>query len=142
MKPKGVAARWTEAAHRTEGPGPNEATSPGDYATQSGGSLEQIVEELSTYLRGWRGETPTTLRDADGWIRRRLRSLIWKLWRHSSKRFAELRQRGAGRELAQQTVGSSHGPWRPSNSPALVIAIGNDFLKSLGLAYLYEVKTT
>ena len=112
-----------------------------------GRSLEQIVEELSTYLRGWRGyfgmcETPTTLRDADGWIRRRLRSLIWKQWRHSSKRFAELRQRGVGRELTLQTVGSSHGPWRLSNSPALAIAIGNDFLKSLGLAYLYEVKTT
>jgi RNA-directed DNA polymerase len=112
-----------------------------------GRSLEQIVEELSTYLRGWRGyfgicETPTTLQDADGWIRRRLRSLIWKQWRHSQKRFRELCQRGVGRDLAVQTVGSSHGQWRLSNSPALAIAIGNNFFKSLGLISLYEAKMT
>jgi RNA-directed DNA polymerase len=113
-----------------------------------GRSLEQIVEELSIYLRGWRGyfgicETPTTLRDADRWIRRRLRSLIWKQWRHSHKRFTELGQRGVSRELALQTVGSPHGPWRLSNSPALAIAMGNNFFKSLGLIpLLNEAKST
>ena len=112
-----------------------------------GRSLEQIVEELSTYLRGWRGyfgicETPSVLQAADQWIRRRLRSLIWKQWRHSHKRFAELCHRGVGRELALQTVGSPHGPWRLSNSPALAIAIGNNFFKSLGLLSLHEAKST
>jgi RNA-directed DNA polymerase len=113
-----------------------------------GRSLEQVVEELSTYLRGWRGyfgicETPSTLQNTDKWIRHRLRSLIWKQWRHSHKRFTELCQRGVGRDLALQTVGSPHGSWRLGNSPALAIALGNDFFKSLGLIPLYDkVDTT
>ncbi|MCJ7653106.1 MAG: group II intron reverse transcriptase/maturase, partial [Actinobacteria bacterium] len=46
-------------------------------------SLEQMVTELNRYLRGWRGyfgfcQTPSVLRDLDSWIRRRLRSFIWK----------------------------------------------------------------
>jgi RNA-directed DNA polymerase len=45
----------------------------------------------------------------------------------------ELRRRGVGKDLAAQTAGSSHGPWRLSNSPALAIALPNAFLKMLGL---------
>ena len=51
-------------------------------------------------------------------------------------RFAELRRRGVGRDLAAQTAGSPHGPWRLSNSPALTIALPNAFFNSLGLAPL------
>jgi hypothetical protein len=49
-------------------------------------------------------------------------------------RYAELRRRGVGRDLAAQSAGSPHGPWRLSNSPALTIALSNAFLASLGLA--------
>lgn len=104
-----------------------------------GASLAQIIEELSRYLIGWRGyfgfcETQSVLRALDGWIRRRLRAVVWKQWRGGRTRFAELRQRGAGRDLAAQTAGSPHGPWRLSNSPALTIALPNSFFADLGLA--------
>src|SRR5271166_4141571 len=51
-----------------------------------GASLEQIVEDLSRYLIGWRGyfgfcETPSLLRALDQWVRRRLRSIVWKQWK-------------------------------------------------------------
>ncbi|MER8523187.1 hypothetical protein NKH56_28185 [Mesorhizobium sp. M1076] len=59
----------------------------------------------------------------DRWIRRRLRSIAWKQWKHGRTRFAELRRRGVGHDLAAQTAGSAHGPWRISNSPALAIAL-------------------
>ena len=40
-------------------------------------------------------------------------------------------------DLAAQTAGSAHGPWRISNSPALAIALPNDdFLRTLRLASL------
>ena len=49
-------------------------------------SLEQRVDELSRYLRGWIGyfgyvESPWVLRSLDSWIRRRLRSVQWKQWK-------------------------------------------------------------
>jgi RNA-directed DNA polymerase len=74
------------------------------------------------------------LRKLDEWIRRRLRAIAWKQWKYGPARFAELRRRGVGRNLAAQTAGNPHGPWRLANSPALTIALPNGFFVSLGLA--------
>jgi len=104
-----------------------------------GKSLSQIVKELSVYLIGWRGyfgfcQTPSVLRALDEWIRRRLRAIAWKQWKHGPARFAELRRCGVGRDLAAQTAGSPRGPWRLAASPALSIALPIQSLGSLGLA--------
>ena len=104
-----------------------------------GRTLVQIAKELSAYLIGWRGyfgfcQTPSVLRVLDQWIRRRLRAIVWKQWKYGPARFAELRRRGVGRDLAAQTAGAPHGPWRLANSPALAIALPNSFFASLGLA--------
>jgi RNA-directed DNA polymerase len=104
----------------------------------SGRSLTRIVKELSVYLTGWRGyfglcQTPSVLRKLDEWIRRRLRAVAWKQWKHGCARFAELRRRGVGRDLAAQTAGSLRGPWRLSNSPALSCSLPNTYFRSLGL---------
>jgi RNA-directed DNA polymerase len=104
-----------------------------------GRSLSQIAKELSRYLIGWRGyfgfcETPSVLLELDRWIRRRLRAIAWKQWKRGRTRFARLRRRGVGRDLAAKTAGSPHGPWRLSNSPALNIALPIAFFRSLGLA--------
>ena len=100
-----------------------------------GVSIEQIAEELARYLRGWIGyfgncETPSVLRSLEEWTRRRLRSAIWKQW---PKRFAELRKRGVGQDLAAKAAGSAHGPWQLANSPALAIALPNAYFVSLGI---------
>jgi RNA-directed DNA polymerase len=93
-----------------------------------GDSLKQITKGLTCYLIGWRAyfgfcQTPSVLRELEQWIRRRLRAIAWRQWKRGSTRFAELRRRGVGRDLAAQTAGSPHGPWHLSNSPALAIAI-------------------
>jgi RNA-directed DNA polymerase len=106
-----------------------------------GDSLKQITKGLTCYLLGWRAyfgfcQTPSVLRELEQWIRRRLRAIAWRQWKRGSTRFAELRRRGVGRDLAAQTAGSPHGPWHLSNSPALAIAMPNAFMRSLGLAPL------
>jgi hypothetical protein len=100
----------------------------------------KFLPDLS-YLTGWRSyfgfcETPSELRDLDQWTRRRLRAIAWKQWKRGPTRFAELRRRGVGRDLAAKTAGSPHGPWRLSNSPALTIALPNAFFTSIDLATL------
>lgn len=103
-----------------------------------GVGIERMIEELGRYLTGWRGyfgfcETPSAMRNLEGWMRRRLRCFLWKQWKRSGTRFKELRDRGVGKDLAAQTVGNAHGPWHLSNSPALAIALNNAYFKSLGL---------
>jgi RNA-directed DNA polymerase len=106
-----------------------------------GVGIDRMVGELRRYLTGWRGyfgycETPSVLKELEGWMRRRLRCFLWKQWKRGRVRFNELTTRGIGRGLAAKTAGSLHGPWRLSNSPALNIALNNDYFISLGLPSL------
>jgi RNA-directed DNA polymerase len=106
-----------------------------------GVSTERMAEELARYLRGWIGyfgkcQTPSVLAGLDQWVRRRLRSVIWKQWKRGTVRFAELRRRGVGLDLAAQTAGSAHGPWRLAASPALSFALPNAYFDSLGIPRL------
>jgi RNA-directed DNA polymerase len=106
-----------------------------------GVKVETMIAQLSRYLQGWRGyfgfcQTPSVLRSLEEWLRRRLRSFVWKQWKRGKVRFAELRTRGVSQALAAQTVGSAHGPWRLSNSPALTIALPNAYFATLGLTPL------
>ena len=81
-----------------------------EHRTNGGGTVPRICGDGSAIsgnakrLRCWK-----VLKQ---WIRRRLRSAIWKQWKRGSVRFAELRKRGVGKDLAAQTAGSAHGPWR------------------------------
>jgi len=104
-------------------------------------SLQAMVNQLAEYLRGWRGyfrfcQTPSVLEKLDSWVRRRLRCVQWKQWKRGKRRFAELRRLGVDKDLAAQTAGSPHGPWRISRSPALSIALPNSLLEALGLPSL------
>ena len=104
-------------------------------------SVQTMVEQLATYLRGWRGyfdfcQTPSVLANLNSWIHRRLRCVQWKQWKRGRRRFAELRRLGVGKDLAAQTAGSPHGPWRISRSPALSYAMPDAFWERLGLPRL------
>src|SRR5665213_2318493 len=71
-----------------------------------GVSIERMAEDLSRYLRGWIGyfgkcETPSVLAGLEQWLRRRLRSAIWKQWKRGTVRYAELRRRDVGSRLGR-----------------------------------------
>src|ERR1700693_1235607 len=58
-----------------------------------GVSTERMADDLARYLRGWLGyfgrcETPSVLEGLEKWLRRRLRSAIWKRWKRGPARFA------------------------------------------------------
>jgi hypothetical protein len=109
-----------------------------------GRTISQILTELRKYILGWRAhfgfaEATSPLLDLDKWIRRRLRSYHWKQWGRRGCR--ELRRRRIPRDLAWNTAKSAHGPWRPSQSPALAIALPVRYFTALGLPSLVEGRT-
>jgi len=108
---------------------------------RKGASMGTRIEELKRYLTGWRGyfgfcQTPSVLAVLDSWVRRRLRCIFWIQWKTGRRRFEELHRRGVERQLAANTAGSNHGPWRMSVSKALTAALSNAFFASLGLPSL------
>jgi RNA-directed DNA polymerase len=103
-----------------------------------GVSIARMARDLTLYLRGWLGyfgrcQTPSVLRRLEEWVRRRLRSAIWKQWKRVGVRCAALRKRGVGLALAARTARSAHGPWRLAQSPALTIALPTAYFDSLGI---------
>jgi RNA-directed DNA polymerase len=104
-----------------------------------GSSLNQIIEELSNYLRGWLNyygicQTPTVLQELEKWMRRKLRCLIWKRWKRSTTRYTRLRALGLSHLHALEGAGNgSRGPWRMCASPPLHNALSVAYFRSLGL---------
>jgi len=107
-----------------------------------GRSLEQIVEDLTPYVVGWRGyfgfcQTPRELTKLEAWIRRRLRSYLWRQWRNGHNRFKELRRRGVSKFHAAVAASSPTGCWRMSSHPSVQQALRNHVFDDLGLPRLY-----
>jgi len=106
-----------------------------------GRTIEHIIADLRNYILGWKSyfgisEVPSPLKDVEKWVRRKLRCYLWKQWSQSGYR--QLRKRGVSRRLAWHTSKSAHGPWRLSQSPALVIALPWRYFNELGLPNLVD----
>lgn len=107
-----------------------------------GHNLKQIIEELTSYLRGWLNyfgfcETPSVLQELEQWLRRKLRCLIWKRWKRGITRYKRLRAMGLNHTQARMGAGSgAHGPWRMSQTPPLSIAFPIAYFRTLGLPEL------
>lgn len=105
-------------------------------------SIERMAKELASYLQGWKSyfgfaQTPWVFEELDRWIRRRLRSTIWKQWKRGRVRCGKLLARGVRTDLAASTAGSAHGPWRVANSPALAQALPIAYFNSLGIPRMF-----
>ena len=99
-------------------------------------SLPQLIEDLTPYLIGWRGyfgfcQTPRVLTNLEAWIRRRLRSYLWRQWQNGRNRFKELRRRGVPKFHAA-VAAALQAPRRSSFGPL------SDALSGQRLIYRHE----
>jgi len=104
-------------------------------------NLPRRIRELNVYLRGWKGyfghiETPSIWRAMDGWIRRRLRALIWRRWKHARKRYGELKKWGVPAAYASIVFRRQGGSWAMSRSRAMLLAFPPERWDELGLIAL------
>lgn len=110
-----------------------------DLTPRNGGwKLDDVVTRLGRYLRGWRAyfgfsQAPWVLDSLLGWVRRRLRSLMWHRWKRGKTRFRELLRHGLRPDVAGSILGRRFGPWAASGHVAMQAALPNTYLSSLGL---------
>ena len=81
-----------------------------------GQSLAAMISELNVLLRGWMSyfrltEVKGVLDDLDGWLRRKLRSLLWRQWKRTFARAKALMKRGLLRARAWRSATNGRGAW-------------------------------
>jgi RNA-directed DNA polymerase len=107
-----------------------------------GVTLDQVIEGLNTFLRGWIGyyrlvETHTVIRDLDSWIRRRLRCFMVKRWiKNCHTRYKRFVAMGVNVKDALAMAASRKGPWALSNAKPSKVAMPNQFFAEQGLLSL------
>lgn len=107
------------------------------------GRLEEILEQINVYLRGWIGyfriaDTPSVFQELDEWLRRRLRQLVWKRWKKPRARWRNLVALGVPPRTAHEAAGSGKGVWRIAASPPVQQALHNAYWRAQGLLSIAE----
>jgi len=110
-----------------------------------GRKLERVIAELTPKLRGWGNyfklaEVKTVFEELDGWIRRKLRNMIWRQWKKPWTRRKRLMARGLPEERASKTAFNGRGPWWNSGNSAMNAAFPKKFFDDLGLVSLLDMR--
>lgn len=110
-----------------------------------GRSLKAAIEALNPLLRGWINyfrltQTKQALESLDGWLRRKLRCLLWRQWKRASARFRHLRHRGLDEIRARCSVGNGRGPWWNSSASHMHSAFPKSYFDALGLLSLLDTQ--
>jgi hypothetical protein len=110
-----------------------------------GRSLKKVIEELNPILRGWMAyfklaETQRALEELDGWIRRKLRCILWRQWKRPYTRARNLMKAGLMEERAFRSAFNQRGPWWNSGASHMNQAFPKSFFDRLGLVSLLDTR--
>jgi len=113
------------------------------FRTGRGQRLGTVIGDLAPMLRGWvayfRLAEVTGLFEAlDQWIRRKLRALLWRQWKHWKTRIRELRRRGLSPQRAVRAATTGRGPWWNAGASHMNHAVPTAELREHGLLSLLQ----
>ena len=108
-----------------------------------GRSLTHTIQELNLVLRGWAAyfkltETKRALEELDGWIRHKLRCILWRQWKRPYTRAKNLMKAGLTEERAWRSACNQRGPWWNSGASHMNAAFPKSFFDRLGLVSLLD----
>ncbi len=103
-------------------------------------SYEEWKRKLKRFVVGWTNyyklaDMTSWLSNIDEWMRRRIRSVIWKRWKRVRTRWRYLEKLGISHSNAGMLANSRKGYWRLSNSPILNAALTNERLERAGYQF-------
>ena len=108
-----------------------------------GRSLAQVIKDLNQLLRGWiqyfrLGEVKGIYEELDGWIRRKLRCLLWRQWKRPFTRAKNLMRRGLEELRAWKSATNGRGAWWNAGASHLNEAFPKSYFNRLGLVSLLD----
>jgi RNA-directed DNA polymerase len=106
-----------------------------------GRSLTFTIQQLNPVLRGWAAyfkltETKTALDEFDGWLRRKLRCIMWRQWKRPHTRAQHLMRAGLTEERSWRSACNQRGPWWNAGARHMNSAFPKSFFDRLGLVSL------
>lgn len=106
-----------------------------------GRTLASTVRTLTPILRGWLqyfrlAEAKGVFEELDGWMRRKLRCVLWRQWKRPRTRLKRLMQRGLDPERAWRSASNGRGPWWNAGASHMNDAYRAAFFTQLGLPSL------
>jgi RNA-directed DNA polymerase len=106
-----------------------------------------IRETLNPLLRGWMNyfrlsETRGFAEELDGWIRRRLRAVIWRQWKRPATRFQRLRALGLDEARVHASGHNGRGAWFNSGASHMHAAFPAKAFAAMGLINLLDTLNT
>jgi RNA-directed DNA polymerase len=106
-----------------------------------GGNLVRFIAELAPVLRGWvnyfrLATVKGVFEELDGWIRRKLRCILWRQWKRSVTRAKNLMQRGLDEVRAWKSASNGRGPWWNSGASHMHACYPKSYFGKLGLVSL------
>jgi RNA-directed DNA polymerase len=108
-----------------------------------GRKLGTLTKELTPVMRGWVNyfrltEVKGIFDELDGWVRRKLRCILWRQWKRSYTRAKNLMRRGLGEERAWTSATNGRGPWWNSGASHMNQCFPKRFFDQLGLVSLLD----
>jgi RNA-directed DNA polymerase len=106
-------------------------------------SLAATLKTLNPVLRGWAAYfrltgTRRALEERDGWIRHKLRCVLWRQWKRPYARARNLMQRGLTEERAWRSACNQRGPWWNAGASHMHAAFPKSWFDHLGLVSLLD----
>ena len=102
-----------------------------------GSDIKASIKMITPLIRGWVNyfgiaETKNLFKGLDGWIRRKIRGILWRQWKKPRTRLKRLIALDLGEASARRTAYAKCGPWRIAKSPGMHNALSNSYIESLG----------
>src|SRR5437660_8036021 len=108
-----------------------------------GRNVAATIQTLNPLLRGWAAyfklaATRRVLEECDGWLRHKLRCVLWRQWKRPYARVRNLMKRGLTEERAWRSASNQRGPWWNSGASHMHAAFPKSWFDSLGLVSLLD----
>jgi group II intron reverse transcriptase/maturase len=105
---------------------------------------DNIKKLLMPITRGWANyfgiaEIRGTFESVDGWIRRKIRGILWRQWKKPRIRYKRLIALGLKEGSARKIACSGKGPWRMAKTQGMHKALSNAVIESMGYTPMADI---
>jgi RNA-directed DNA polymerase len=112
-------------------------------ARSNGWGYARRKEALRQYITGWvnyfkLADMKSLLVRVDEWYRRRLRMVIWKLWKRNRNRYRNLIRLGINKYKAWEWANTRKGYWHTAGSFILSRSVTSDSLRRAGYLFFLD----